>query len=759
MATSYTYPGVYLVETANVPHHVTPATTNLTAFVGAFPKGPVDAAVLVTSWDDFESQFGGLDADSTLAAYGVYQFFLNQGVGAWIVRVTPPESPPAAQPATAQLGPLTFTATAAGSAANGTTIAIVTAAAGFNLVITPPDGQAATIPVGAAATAKDFVVAAKPPASLTITATEDSAPMTPQSGALAGGSDIYAPATLTVDGVTFTAIAPGTWGNELTVSLPQTKDSTTLVDVIVALHGSTVETFHALDASDVTKLPAAIATSRYVTAAAPTAGKITPSATPTALASGTDGPGAAESRTTVNGLTITANSPGPWGASLSVQLVQSGGPVPVAGQVDLIVQETSSNPSGQPVTRTAERLSNLDASTAQGLADAITKNSEHLTASAATTAASPVLASAVPAKVQPPAAPAQPVAFPLLGGCNGTWAPGQFTDAVLGEMGFSMAEAPPPPPRLERIAPQMFNLLCIPDMSLLPLGEQETLFAVGHQFCEDNQAFMLIDSPPPGNGVVSLPTEFGGGMPSQTAGQIASEADRSNLLNGWAQSFLGTTNYAAAAYYPWVQIPDPADKFLPKFVPPSGTIAGVYAATDQARGVWKAPAGTAAALANVVALADDTINDTAIGDLNILGINCLRRLPNIGPVVWGSRTLAGADLTDSPWKYVPVRRLTDFIEQSLQQSLAWAVFEPNEAKLWASILLEVTPFMTGLFANGAFAGATAAQAFSVACDATTTSPDDMLAGIVNLKVGFQPVDPAEFVVLTVQLNAGAPAAS
>jgi phage tail sheath protein FI len=123
--------------------------------------------------------------------------------------------------------------------------------------------------------------------------------------------------------------------------------------------------------------------------------------------------------------------------------------------------------------------------------------------------------------------------------------------------------------------------------------------------------------------------------------------------------------------------------------------------------------------------------------------------------VWGSRTLAGSNLnTDLTWRYVPVRRLTDFIEQTLVQSLRWAIFEPNGPALWASISLEVGAFMSGLYAAGAFSGATAAKAYTVACDSTTTSTADMLAGIVRVSVGFQPVEPAEFVALNIVLNAG-----
>ena len=138
-------------------------------------------------------------------------------------------------------------------------------------------------------------------------------------------------------------------------------------------------------------------------------------------------------------------------------------------------------------------------------------------------------------------------------------------------------------------------------------------------------------------------------------------------------------------------------------------MAGVYATTDATRGVWKAPAGIDAALRRRQRALADAIGDDGQGDLNVVGINCLRTFPCYGPVVWGARTFAGTDLAGSPFKYVPARRLADFIEQSVQQSLRWAVFEPNGPALWSSVSLEVTAFMAGLFAQGAFAGASAAR--------------------------------------------------
>lgn len=213
---------------------------------------------------------------------------------------------------------------------------------------------------------------------------------------------------------------------------------------------------------------------------------------------------------------------------------------------------------------------------------------------------------------------------------------------------------------------------------------------------------------------------------------------------------------AAAGYYPWVSIADPTNNFTPRFVPPSGSVAGVYATTDTTRNVWKAPAGTAAALLGVASLADQTVDDTVNGELNTKGLNCLRTIATAGNVVWGARTLAGADLDTVPFKYVSTARLTFFIEQSLQQSMKWAVFEPNGLSLWSVLASEANTFMAGLFAQGAFGGASAAQAYQVTCDATTTSVTDIQQGIVNVGIAFATLPPAQVMNLTIRVSAASP---
>jgi hypothetical protein len=200
-------------------------------------------------------------------------------------------------------------------------------------------------------------------------------------------------------------------------------------------------------------------------------------------------------------------------------------------------------------------------------------------------------------------------------------------------------------------------------------------------------------------------------------------------------------------------IPDPLNQNRLRNVGASGTIAGLYAQTDVSRGVWKAPAGTEAALRNVSQLAYN-LTDAENGVLNPLGINALRSFPVYGNICWGARTLNGADVMASDWKYIPVRRLALFLEESLYRGLKWVVFEPNDEPLWAQIRLNVTAFMQGLFRQGAFQGSTPQQAYLVKCDSETTTSTDQNNGIVNIVVGFAPLKPAEFVIIQIRQLAG-----
>jgi hypothetical protein len=202
----------------------------------------------------------------------------------------------------------------------------------------------------------------------------------------------------------------------------------------------------------------------------------------------------------------------------------------------------------------------------------------------------------------------------------------------------------------------------------------------------------------------------------------------------------------AVIYFPRIKKANPLRGNQIEVFAPSGTVAGVIARTDRQRGVWKAPAGLEATMMGVYDF-DVKLTDPENGELNPLGINCLRSRPGAGPVIWGARTTVGADQLSSQWKYLPVRRLALFIEESLYRGTQWAVFEPNDEPLWSQLRLNLGVFMHDLFRQGAFQGGSPKDAYFVNCDSTTTTQSDIDRGIVNVIVGFAPLKPAEFVVL------------
>ena len=211
-----------------------------------------------------------------------------------------------------------------------------------------------------------------------------------------------------------------------------------------------------------------------------------------------------------------------------------------------------------------------------------------------------------------------------------------------------------------------------------------------------------------------------------------------------------------AVYFPWLRAIDPTGiSPEPIALPPSGYVAGLYARTDGRRGVWKAPAGTEANVSGAVGVLKE-LTDAEQDTLNPIGANAIRMFPASGLVIWGARTLSTQ--SDPEYRYVPVRRMAIFLEQSILNGIQYAVFEPNDEPLWASLRLNITAFMLLQFRAGAFQGRTPNDAFFVKVDNQTTTQADIDAGIVNIIVGFAPLKPAEFVVLKLTQKVGQAAA-
>ena len=267
-----------------------------------------------------------------------------------------------------------------------------------------------------------------------------------------------------------------------------------------------------------------------------------------------------------------------------------------------------------------------------------------------------------------------------------------------------------------------FNLLCLPGIS------DPAVLLDASQFCATRRAFFIAD-------------------------MAAASVKPDDVLALIAAGALPRSDHAAV-YYPWLRMEDPLSGRL-RAVPPSGTVAGVYARVDSTEGVWKAPAGRGFPLVDV---SGETypLRDDEIGSLNSRGVNCIRTARAAESLLWGARTLAG-DGASSAWRYIPVRRTALYIEASLARGLGWAVFEPNARPLWTAIRQHVDSFLLTMFRQGAFQAATPEEGYFVKCGLDTTTQEEVDRGRLNIVVGFAPLKPAEFVIIKLQQLAAKPA--
>lgn len=273
----------------------------------------------------------------------------------------------------------------------------------------------------------------------------------------------------------------------------------------------------------------------------------------------------------------------------------------------------------------------------------------------------------------------------------------------------------------------LFNLLVLPKDDSHSEETARALWGPASVFCQKKRAFLLMDPPD-------------SWKDAETAIDVTKGV---NALR------VGLVKDHSALFFPRLRMMEGGKEVV---TGPSGAIAGVMARTDGSRGVWKAPAGTEADIRGIVGV-DCQFSDSENGVMNPKGINAIRIFPN-GIVNWGARTMDGDDSFASEYKYIPIRRLALYMEESLYRGLKWVVFEPNDEPLWAQIRLNVGAFMHNLFRQGAFQGQTPRDAYFVRCDANTTTQNDRNLGIVNIMVGFAPLKPAEFVVLYLQQMAG-----
>lgn len=632
MPATLTYPGVYIEEIPSGVRTITGVATSITAFVGRALMGPVNEAVTINSFGDYERIFGGLWLDSTMS-YAVRDFYLNGGSQAIIVRLFNPFFADEA----ARLVALGAANSQAVVAANAVAAAVRAAEAGADPGVTTTDEVA-----GAADTAIAALV-------------------TPSASALAAAN--------TVRNAARAAVAD--------------PDSTAAAD---------------LDA---------VADAAEASAAAPAT-----VADAAAIAAPVN-----RARINANGLTLEAANEGSWGNNLRARVDFDTRP-PVAPEVATSLFNLSIRNDATGQIEVHRNVAVIPGHARQ--IDNVLRNESSLVRVLGALPASRPTDHANPA-------PGQDV--------WATNAPTETNDVVstsatngnaIGNNQFIGAGSSINKTGLYALDnADLFNLLCIP-----PFDVDSTVDAnlVGEAatYCERRRAMLIVDPPITWTSV--------GAASAGVAG-------------------VGTSSKNAALYFPRLRQPNPLrENQLEDFVP-CGAVAGVMARTDTTRGVWKAPAGLDATLVGVPALSV-SLTDAENGQLNPLGINCLRAMPAAGRVVWGARTLQGNDRLASEWKYVPVRRTALFIEESLYRGTQWVVFEPNDEPLWAQIRLNLGAFMHNLFRQGAFQGKTPREAYFVKCDKETTTQNDINLGIVNILVGFAPLKPAEFVVLKIQQMAG-----
>jgi phage tail sheath protein FI len=433
-------------------------------------------------------------------------------------------------------------------------------------------------------------------------------------------------------------------------------------------------------------------------------------------------------------LTLEARSPGTWGNTLRARietapdLIAPGDPSLFNLSVALVRHDASGN---------VQEVSELETHRNVSLMEGHTRRIDRVLEAESRLVRAAGFVPVTGAPVQPTAHDPADEDNPLWGANSGNNTSTGVASGAMGSDGVSLSQAALTGGTTQRDSTGLYALDRADLFNLLSIPPHVRGGTIENQLVEDaiayavkRRAIMLIDPPAAWTTAASA-----------VAGVNATP------------SVIGSASKNAAIYFPRLRMPDPLrENQIEDFVP-SGAVAGVIARTDVERGVWKAPAGLAATLLGVPDLSV-RLTDDDIGQLNPLGVNSLRAMPDVGRVVWGARTREGSDRLASEWKYLPVRRLTLFIEESLYRGTQWVVFEPNDEPLWASIRLNVGAFMHSLFRQGAFQGQTAREAYEVKCDSETTTQDDINRGVVNIIVRFAPLKPAEFVVIKIQQLAG-----
>jgi uncharacterized protein len=666
MPSQLTYPGVYIEEISSGVRTITGVATSITAFMGSALKGPVNKAVTINSYADFERIFGGLWVDSTLG-YAVRDFYFNGGSQAIIVRLFHSkfanETDLTKAIAAAKAVTNAAKATSPGSAAK-------TAATGI---------KTAYLAVGSGKTTeeKDIATAVADEIGRLLDDAADGPTIIATADSIARKATQSSKAKILIGALKLESAHEGISGANLRVRID-------LDDILQATPA--LQTTFNLTIQDAT---AGGATERFLN------------------------------------LSIQPNSPRRFDKVLKSEsnLVRVDGvwaaATPNLTAINTAITALKADPSNAGKqdavwTITQDKITQTESKYLRAKKDREKKQNDPSTSGDVDSlkTAEKKVADALDAE-KSTVAEAISDGLPLT--INDFLPPNGATEK---KGMYTLEQA------------DIFNLLCIPPYKN-GLDVDLNLISAAADYCEKRRAMLLVDPP----------------------SDWEDKAKAKDKFSDPTEDFVGTRSRNAALFFPRLKQPNPLrENQIEEFVP-CGVVAGIFARTDSQRGIWKAPAGLDATLVGVPQLSVN-LTDPENGELNPLGINCLRAFPVVGRVVWGSRTLRGADRLADEYKYIPVRRLALYMEESLYRGTQWVVFEPNDEPLWAQIRLNIGAFMNNLFRQGAFQGRTPQEAYFVKCSSETTTQNDINLGIVNIIVGFAPLKPAEFVVIKFQQIAG-----
>lgn len=761
MAVAVSYPGVYIQEVPSGSRAIAGVPTAVAAFVGYTARGAVNAPQQLFSYADFERNFGGLHLDSPLG-YAVNHFFLNGGAVAWVVRVA--AGAQASEIAMLDtLGTPTLTAIAASEGQWGNMLVLgVDYASGnpaseFNLSVIEFQDR------------NGRLIAARSEVHRNLS-------MDPLSGN-------YAPASVTAASDLISLRDENAGNTQLGEARSRPLLDAVTADLgddvrrlAVSVDGGPFHEFDLLDAGEAALTDVAAIAARLqqrvrllepgnlaftlfgCTADGVTNALVAEAGVNSLQSSVRFRRASIRSATSTLQLGLANGGREAHGSSPSrpAPTGTSGGRITdfsalvFADPEDLVVGllDSAGNPTGTPETVVLNNSGLVPPVVAPtSLAGARTMIEAALRGSAQAALSGATVAVIDDALVLAPGGDDRSLRFTFSGAGATTLALGAGLENVAAyQMGSGPTVAsqqgavggvdgtPPSPIEVLGSRALKSGMFALEDVDLftmlnLPLIGDTSVLANAIAYAEERRSMILIDID---EGTQTL-------------------EDARAWINDPARAGLRHRN--AAVYFPRVMMADPLQKNRARSFSNSGLMMGLYARTDAARGVWKAPAGIDARLRGVQAL-DYVLTDPENGVLNPLGFNCLRSFPVTGPVSWGARTMVGADALASEWKYVPVRRIALFIEESLYRGTQFVVFEPNDEPLWSQIRLSVGSFMNQLFRQGAFQGATPQEAYFVRCDKTTTTQADIDLGIVNIQVGFAPLKPAEFVIIQIQQMAG-----